>query len=75
MLVIGQELHHALLWALLMLSWSTLVRNFEVESIAGRWVNTAHFPRACVADTTFGLSHRVRLLVERNSMPYEARHL
>ena len=67
-LVVREELHHALLCTCCNLVGATLASNLEVDTITGFWVDTAHLPQACVTNTTLGLTDRRRLLVAGNGM-------
>ena len=57
-LIVGEELHHALGRTRLMRSGPALGGNLKVHPITGRGVDPAHLPRAGVAQPAFGLAHR-----------------
>lgn len=75
-LVIGQELHHALILTGLEVRWSSaLSSNLEVDAVTRFRVDAAHFPRTGIADAALRLTDGRRLLVHGDSMSYQARNL
>ena len=74
-LVVCDELHNGLLRAALHLVWPTLTSDLEVDTVAGFWVDTAHVPETGVADTALGLANGYGLLVARDGVANQSRHL
>lgn len=67
-LVVCEELHHALLGSGLHLVGAALAGNLKVDTVRRLRVDTAHLPRAGVSDTALGLANGNGLLVVRDSV-------